>query len=157
MRLTLSRFALAAGMVAACSLAALAQSSFAIEPGRAYACNFTRSELRMNGKVMTKSNEKFVGTSGIITSKIAYYCTRTTCYHYDWNAELSKTAQVYVDSDGWRLTTNALALELDGGITLESEIRAVKTVNTLSGTCKEMSKSDLTKALNKFRNSRRRR
>ena len=157
MRMTLKRFVLAAGMVTACPLTALGQLSFPIEPGRAYACNFTRSELRMNGKVMTKPNEKFSGSSGIITSKIAYYCTRATCYHYDWNAELSKTAQVYVDRNGWRLITNTLALELDGGITLESEIGAVKTVHILGGSCKEMSESDLTKALNEFRNSRRRR
>lgn len=127
-------------ILAALTIPASAQSSgltFPIPEGRAYFCEYTKSETKIGDKIVGPPSEKFGRSFGVIMSDTAYHCTRNNCYRFTRSPALSQTSQVYIDdSDGTRLITNAFAIEMSNGVMFESSLNGVMVVTHLSGECR---------------------
>jgi hypothetical protein len=132
-------------ILAALAVPAWAQSnslSGPIPEGKAYFCAYMKSETKIGDKVVGAPSEKFggkkfSGSFGVILSDSAYHCTRNNCYRFTRSPALSQTTQVYIDdSDGTRLITNALAIEMTGGVMFESSLQGVMAITQLSGECR---------------------
>lgn len=134
----LSRFTLAA-VFAVASFPGLAQSGGPIPEGRAFVCSFDSAVIEVKGKRRPRD----AVAQGMVTSKFAYHCAGELCSRYKHSPELSQKTQFYIGDDGTRLMTNALALDLDGGITILGLDKRSDTSILFSGRCVETSEQEI--------------
>ena len=135
---TTNRIMLAAALAVA-SFPALAQSGAPIPEGRAFVCSYDRAVIEVRGK----RSPSGVRAQGMVTSKLAYHCAGELCSRYKHSPELSQKTQFYIGDDGTRLMTNALALDLDGGITILGLDKRADTSILFSGRCVETAEQEI--------------
>ena len=139
---TINRITIAAAFAVA-SLPSLAQSGAPIPEGRAFVCSYDRAVVEVRGK----RSPSGVRAQGMVTSKFAYHCAGELCSRYKHSPELSQKTQFYIGDDGTRLMTNALALDLDGGITILGLDKRADTSILFSGRCVETAEQEITSVI----------